>query len=173
MSKKKCDLCEMIFNGPALYIQHYQSKHKTLPPEYVDKELFFCDQCPFATITKNSLTSHVVYGHKNQKQKRVKKEYKCQYCGKVFKCKTNCEEHEKVKHEKSTPFKCDQCEMTWGTFVKLSNHKRDVHNRVKCEICGKSICNEFNLKRHQANVHGIKPKNVLQCEKCPRYFAIQ
>ena len=82
----------------------------------------------------------------------------------------NYKEHVKVKHEKSTPYKCDQCNRAYGTLIKLRNHKKLVHERVKCEECGKDICNSFILKRHKASVHGIKPSDAFQCELCPIFY---
>ena len=48
-----------------------------------------------------------------------------------------------------------------------------VHQRVKCEECGKEICNSFILKRHKASVHGITPKDAYQCRECPSFFSTQ
>ena len=45
-----------------------------------------------------------------------------------------------------------------------------MHQRIKCDICVKEICNMFILKRHKASVHGITPTNVHQCEFCSSFF---
>lgn len=42
----QCKSCEMKFAFPNYYIQHHQNEHGSLPPDYIDKELFFCDKCP-------------------------------------------------------------------------------------------------------------------------------
>jgi uncharacterized C2H2 Zn-finger protein len=165
----ECKSCEMKFPFPNFYIQHHQNVHGNLPPDYDDKELFFCDQCPQVYISKQSLSDHVSYTHTGQKQKK-KQEHKCPHCDKVFKMQQNYREHVKVKHEKSTPYKCDQCSRAYGTLIKLRNHKKLVHERGKCEECGKDICNSFILKRHKASVHGIKPSDAFQCELCPMFY---
>ena len=46
------------------YIQHYQAMHGNLPPEYMDKELFICDECPQIFITKVSFAAHKVNVHR-------------------------------------------------------------------------------------------------------------
>ena len=79
----------------------------------------------------------------------------------------------KAKHEKNTPFKCDECDKSYATNGKLLTHKKLVHQRVKCDECGKEICNSFILKRHKASVHGITPTDAYQCEKCPSFFNTQ
>ena len=104
--------------------------------------------------------------HTGQKQKK-KQEHKCPHCDKVFKMQQSYREHVKVKNEKSTPYKCGQYNRAYGTLIKLRNHKKLVHERVKCEECVKDICNLFILKRHKASVHGIKPSDAFQYELCP------
>ena len=41
-----CVKCDRKFDYPSDYIKHYQETHSSLPPEYIDKETFVCDQCP-------------------------------------------------------------------------------------------------------------------------------
>ena len=48
-----------------------------------------------------------------------------------------------------------------------------VHQRVKCEECGKEIYNVFALKQHRASAHGITPKDAWQCQECPKFFTVQ
>jgi len=169
----ECNFCEEKFRAPTFYIQHHQSVHGKLPPEYLDKELFVCDQCPQIFITKFSLSTHIYNGH-NVKNKVKKKEgKKCPHCEKIFQNNNNYLEHVKSKHEKKTPFQCDECDRSYGTNKKLTNHKQLVHQRVKCEECDKEICNSFILKRHKASVHGIIPKDAYQCKKCTSFFSNQ
>ena len=73
-------------------------------------------------------------------------------------------------HEKNTPYQCDQCPRSFGLKSKLKTHKRMVHQRIKCPECGQEICNTFQLKRHKAKVHGIKPTNSHQCKLCPSFY---
>ena len=132
-------------------------------------ELFICDQCPHVYISKMSLTSHIFNVHTAYN----KKEKKCEHCDKVFIGHNSYVEHVMVKHEKKTPFECDECHRSYGTFHRLNSHKQLMHQRVKCDECGKEICNSFILKRHKQSVHGINPVNCYQCEKCPKFFNAQ
>jgi uncharacterized Zn-finger protein len=97
----------------------------------------------------------------------------CVYCGKNFSQQGNFEEHVKVKHENSATFNCPECPRSFGTSKKLNNHKKLVHMRVKCEVCGQEICNSFMLRRHKASAHGIVPKDVYQCKLCPMFFSLE
>ena len=39
---KECKTCVKQFKSPCIYINHYREEHGSVPPEYIDKELFFC-----------------------------------------------------------------------------------------------------------------------------------
>ena len=103
----------------------------------------------------------------------IKKLHKCPYCDKQLMTLTNIKEHILQKHEKNTPFKCEQCPQAFGIKSKLKSHIEIVHRRVKCDICDQEICNKLLLKRHKAKVHGIKPANVHHCKYCPLFFSIK
>ena len=160
----------MKFTSPNFYITHHQATHGGLPPDYLDKELFMCDSCPNIFISKQSLTVHIINVHKDLDKDKRPKEKKCPYCEKMFRRHQNYQEHIIVKHEKGATHKCDQCHRSYGTPLKLRNHKKLVHERVKCDECGQDICNSFTLKRHKASVHGIKPTDAYQCELCPLFY---
>jgi hypothetical protein len=87
--------------------------------------------------------------------------------------RSSMKEHILQKHEKNTPFECEQCPQAFGIKSKLRGHIEIVHRRVKCDICDQEICNKLLLKRHKAKVHGIKPANVHQCEYCPLFFSVK
>ena len=97
----------MKFTAPNFYIQHHQASHGGLPPDYLDKELFMCDQCPNVFISKQSLTVHIINVHKDVDKDKRPKEKKCPYCDKMFRRHQNYQEHIIVKHEKNAIHKCD------------------------------------------------------------------
>jgi len=168
-----CSSCEKPFTASSYYIQHHQSVHGGLPPEYKDKELFQCDQCPLIYLASISLSVHRSNKHRKELPPKAKPCFICVYCGKNFSQQGNFEEHVKVKHENSATFNCPECPRSFGTSKKLNNHKKLVHMRVKCEVCGQEICNSFMLRRHKASAHGIVPKDVYQCKLCPMFFSLE
>jgi len=172
----KCHSCEMIFSAPNYYITHHQSVHGTFPPDYEDRELFICDQCPQVYISKTALSAHIQNVHNKEFMpidESKRKTWHCPHCEKVFKTPQAMKEHVVVKHDGTATQKCDECQRSFGTYSKLRDHKKLVHERVKCQECGQEICNYFMLKRHRATVHGIKPKNAHQCEFCPMFFSFR
>ena len=169
----ECHSCDEKFKAANFYIHHHQSVHGNLPPEYMGKKLFVCDKCPQVFITNQALLMHTWKVHNTENKLKRKDGKKCPYCEKRFQGDGNYLEHVKAKHEKNTPFKCDECDRSYGTNRKLVSHKEMVHRRVKCELCGKEICNSFLLKRHKSSVHGITPMDAYQCEKCTSFFRTQ
>ena len=166
----QCNSCVMKFTAPNSYIKHHQRIHGSSPPEYENQKLFVCDQCTYISISEKSLFFHIVNVHRTGDDVKWKREKKCPHCEKVFKSGQNLKEHILTKHENKKNQHCDECNQSFGTVKALSTHKLNVHNRVRCEECGKESYNSFALKRHKALVHGIKPKNVFQCEYCPLFF---
>ena len=59
---------------------------------------------------------------------------------------------------------------SFGLKLKLKTHIGLVHRRKKCSECGQETWNSFELKRHKAKVHGIKPKNAHLCTYCPLFY---
>ena len=166
-----CLKCDQEFTDERYLIQHYRIVHKDIPPGFEEKEKFMCDQCPSVFFNKLSLKLHCKNKHTKGGTGVAKSFHKkCPHCGKRFSSYLMWHEHVKAKHEKDTPYECDQCHRCFGTAGRLRIHKKNVHHRIKCDICGKEICNIFILKRHKASVHGITPTDVHQCEFCSSFF---
>ena len=58
-----CTKCNQNFStaNPSDYIKHYQDTHGGLPPDFLDKETFVCDQCPRVFIAKGVLISESIF----------------------------------------------------------------------------------------------------------------
>ena len=169
-----CDKCQDSFNTVRGFISHYQEMHGEFPPNLpVDStSTFMCDQCPKIFLWKESLKAHKRKIHQDtlSKSTNTKKTYQCQVCSRTFTQKHNLDEHIKRDHEKNTPEQCDECNRSFGTEKALKAHKYNMHRRVKCEICGQSVCNSFWLKKHMSTAHGIIPENAFKCSYCPLFF---
>jgi uncharacterized C2H2 Zn-finger protein len=171
-SKRKCPDCGKEFSGQLYLSQHYKLIHGGILPSMEDREKFMCDQCPSVFFAKGSLLWHQNQHHLKlaDPKRMIAQRKQCPHCPKTFAAHPTWTEHIRSKHEMNTPYKCDQCNRSYGTEGKLKTHKRLVHTRIKCDICGQEICNSFILKKHKASVHGVMPSNVLRCEHCPMFF---
>ena len=164
--KLHCDICKIDFETLRPLIDHYEKEHDCPPPNVQN----VCPHCAKSYLSRGSLKSHILREHEgNDRTKNYMQKKPCPHCGKELK-KRDLEEHIKVKHENSTPFECDECNRKYGTETKLKTHKFNVHQRVKCEICGHAVCNTFWLRRHMHSAHGVVPKGSYKCEHCPSFF---
>ena len=102
--------------------------------------------------------------------RKEKWQKECPYCKKTFLSHSNYHEHVKAVHENNTPFHCEECPRKFALPRTLVKHKKLVHEKVECDICGHVICNSFELKRHKAANHGIFPPNSIRCDQCPLFF---
>ena len=149
------------------FVQHYKYVHGGIPPGYEDKEKFMCDQCPSVFFNNLSLKLHYKTKHASNNGQHPQGllsnnkigRRKCPHCEKTFATYLSYKEHIKSKHEKDTPYKCDQCHRSYGTSGRLRVHKKNMHQRIKCDQCGQEICNIFILKRHKASTQ-ISPSPV-------------
>ena len=120
-------------------------------------------------MNKRGLISHRSVQH-SKKPVKKKQEHLCEFCDKKFKEIMSLKEHVLRVHEKITPFQCEHCSRSFGLKSKLKTHVGLVHQRIKCSECGQEMCNSFELKRHKAKVHGIKPENAHRCKFCPLFY---
>ena len=83
----ECKSCLIKFKFPSIYIKHYQDHHNSLPPEYIDRENFMCDQCPSVFISKQHLNHHIKRVHMETHGKRnpdFVDSIKCSSCTETF-----------------------------------------------------------------------------------------
>jgi KRAB domain-containing zinc finger protein len=172
----ECPECHKEFTGVQYLSQHYKMAHNATLLSVEGRDNFMCDQCPKVFFSKPSLVFHQKSHHSSDKTTAADKTVpvqqfrKCSKCDAKFTRLQSLREHIKSKHLKETPYKCDQCHRSYGTGRSLKVHIGQMHERQRCNICGKDICNAFLLQRHKASVHGIIPPNVLQCQYCPLFF---
>jgi KRAB domain-containing zinc finger protein len=170
----KCERCDIDFSKALSYVKHFHMVHGSQPPNMDAGPAFLCDSCPKMYLNQIALAKHRKHVHEGvpkgprQKPQRLQ----CPHCEKRL-IKPLLNEHIKSKHEKNTPFKCDQCTRSFGTATVLQTHKTNLHKRVNCDLCGQNVCNSFWLKRHKSSAHGITPKGSYQCLYCPLFFNLQ
>ena len=162
----------MEFRTMSSYVLHYRHTHKCLPSEF-DETKVICDLCGIEFPNDTSLKDHMKVRHNPKHPKVIRKKQgpeKCKHCDRVFKNRINLTDHVAEVHEKSARFKCDLCPLAFVRVGKLNDHKRIVHAKVKCDICGLVIYNRYYLGRHKAEKHGIVPEGSFQCKECSVMF---
>ena len=169
----RCDKCDINFPRLRAFIDHYEKEHDCPPPNVKSSKMFVCPHCARSFMYGKSLRNHIAVAHEGQRG-RYKSEQKkpCPHCGKLLR-NQQLVEHIAAKHEMVTPYECDECDRKYGTESKLKTHKFNVHQKVKCEVCGHNVCNTFWLRRHMYSAHGIVPEGSHECKFCPMFFKSQ
>ena len=91
----------------------------------------------------------------------------CTQCGAVFKSKAGLVVHQVQVHNKSLKI-CDICGKTCDGQKGLSDHRRNNHKKIECDICHNKFLRS-NFKRHQRTCHqelDQEHPEQLQCLLC-------
>ena len=136
------------------------SKPRRRGPKAKKVNNFKCSQCEKSFNSQLKLENHKLKKH------NLSVSLKCEHCPKEFKSL-----HDKKAHEDthSRPFKCDECDASFGRKSNLIGHMR-VHRGERpymCDICGKSFPMQSSVTTHKKQSHpsGDKP---WVCEFCER-----
>ena len=164
-----CEKCSMGFIFEASLTAHICEKIK-------------CLNCDFSTIHAQYLRFHMKREHENKKCKKCKKKLhggpcvgdeklKCKQCNSAFKTDVSLREHVLSVHEKRKDFTCEFCGKHFVTQRRCNGHVTKTHTqkrleKVKCDICNKTLCNLRQLQNHKVFVHN-NTENVWICDICP------
>lgn len=133
----KCTDCSQSFRN-AFALKCHERIHTGEHP-------YKCTMCDKAFKLKRSLKLH--------QSVHSGKIFTCEICGANFTFQQNLKRHHRI-HTGERPFKCKIC---GKSFVqnKLKAHML-IHGATKtfmCDLCGRTFLYNFQLKRHQKQVH--------------------
>lgn len=151
-----------------------------------------CIYCSLTFMTMNELKAHCVEQHKTNKPFKCKfcvkcfrnsrqlllhtfthtgeKHYKCLYCPQMFRQPGHRNNHMRISHGDSLPYKCDQenCGVAFGTSLELTRHNKENHvvRTTRCRACAVNFGNHALYKQHQCP----KKDRKLNCGACGEKF---
>ena len=187
MEPTKCDYCDVVFERRAQICRHYKDFHPGKPILLENIELFKCDECDAVYTQGMALNIHVIKAHgKRTAHKKFCEDCKleyvdvhkcrkdnesgsgtfpCKFCGQIFRWRASMFRHEKNIHGEDR-FSCAICHKKFVTSSQLSHHTKYSHTPVNCDVCGKTIRSEYDLKRHKAFMH--HDDSAWFCPTCPK-----
>lgn len=137
-----------------------------------------CNICK-RQMTESKLANHIRLLHvetetaeENSSEKR--KEFKCEYCGKLYAVKYTYQQHIKT-HTEGRP-KCPECGSTFASAFSLFRHRAKNHNLEHnyqihaCDQCDKSFFSISELKLHQQRHSSTKE---FKCTECDKAFSVK
>ncbi|KAK3096111.1 hypothetical protein FSP39_023357 [Pinctada imbricata] len=100
--------------------------------------------------------------------KKIEKPYKCSQCDETFGTKFHLAGHEQSHAAKS--YKCSDCNEEFSTSTEWTLHlkKHKLSLAAKCNCCNKVLSTRKALLKHYKRVH---PKyKAFKCNECPKRF---
>ncbi|XP_073820195.1 enhancer of variegation 3-9 [Musca autumnalis] len=95
------------------------------------------------------------------------RDIECHICGKVFKNSTTSRFKFHLKwHTLNKHVKCPQCGFVCNSRAALKEHRRAVHMKINCKICGKGVLG----KKMKSHLRQHEILNKISCEYCKESF---
>lgn len=150
----ECRLCNKTYT--------YRNWHEHMRTVHSNVNLT-CRHCGRPFKCQKYLYRHVQNMHMEKEQLKNTGEFFCKQCPKVFNSGDCLNKHVKNCHGETV--ECQICNSVLKSAVYLSSHMRRVHcdssKMSKCEICGKQMKSERQVRIHISNSH-----EKMLCPKC-------
>ena len=168
--KFQCEGCQEKFSKKS-----HLTRHSSMPKS--------CETCDEQFCSAKKLREH---------NKSIHPAYSCEHCKKIFADAANLRRHTDSIQTKTGIWvnTCELCDIKFCTLKELGNHKK-IHKKLSiscdyceklfkskwsfrvhtsnrkekvCPQCGKTLCNNYDLKVHTNSAHGMKICLVCQIE---------
>lgn len=133
-----CQFCGKNFIKPFMFREHLRI--------HTNEKPFECRQCKQTFRLKCTYQRHVL-SHLDMK----KRPFKCTLCTKSFLTKLFLTAH-MAKHTGEKNFKCEICNINFGYYNSLYDHKKNIHEGVRksqCDRCSQWFFNNSLLNKHK------------------------
>ncbi|XP_072049771.1 uncharacterized protein [Amphiura filiformis] len=173
-----CPICKAMFNS-AQELKNHSKIHEA--------DRFTCKQCGASCQSRQELMEHTRrHYQKPEPSKKITTTtngtvYKCSFCPKEFKFKSDHKIHEGLhkKYDGKRPepkkYKCKYCGKCLAFQNDLKIHEqlhetRYNHNEFACKHCDKKFDNRIDLRRHRHNHFRDKLPQPTKCLDCDKVF---
>lgn len=94
--------------------------------------------------------------------------FRCSTCSEFFLTEKQLKKHQKLTHL-LLPFKCNhiKCVESFVSIESLNAHKKKVHAKSPCPLCGKQVMTVF-MEQHYERMHNKDKQGI--CDQCGRVF---
>ena len=179
-----CDICEAVVKTKKALKDHMEESH---PKSYP------CTICSSVLKHESSLKSHIKKLHEREENYKCdecdkvythqkplelhklrhggKKNIICAFCTKTFYSKGEANQHMNLSHINAKKFKCNQCNHTCSTAVRLKRHSiihmENKERNYSCTFCGSLFYTDDIRKTHE-KIHSDDKQ--FKCDQCPMAF---
>ncbi|KAM7347412.1 uncharacterized protein ACRADG_006973 [Cochliomyia hominivorax] len=131
-----------------------------------DPNYFKCDRCDKAFTARASYEKHMETHQLYENRETV---FTCDICKKSFLKKPVYERHVLIHvPEEERKFQCELCDKKFASDGMRKQHQTLTHLKKYakfCDICGKSLRDNFSFELHMAE-HSGQPPAKVKCEIC-------
>ena len=138
----KCKRCLKTFTRADSIVRHMKSNHSQ------SKGVLLCPHCGTEFKTRNSLSNHIRYKHRESAGE------KCEQCQKTFRDSCDLQKHKRAIHDKPDLSKNN---------VRSRKKSNKSGNSVRCSDCDKTFKNRTCMKRHQGKIHNLQNNQTYKC----------
>ncbi|CAK1553196.1 unnamed protein product [Leptosia nina] len=165
VKREQCTKCGKVIRAECMNVHNQTHAHSSLR--------FECVPCDKRFSSRASYEHHFKYTKAHATRDIYK--YKCDYCGKGYRAKSELKDHINFVHMGKTQHYCSICKKPVASKRILKRHIRLMHgskevDNVKCQICqvcGKGFRTKRSLREHIMTHTGERP---LSCEICGNTF---
>ena len=156
----QCTICGANFFDKTVLETHIKGVHEK---QKLNTEKLPCSICNKEFNTKQHLNRHISSVHEK------KKPHLCSLCGSSFADKGDLARHVTSVHsDKEGGHICPICNVEKPSLHYLNVHIRNTHEKIPCDICGKSIGKD-RMKRHLRDSHSAPEDKRFKCEVCGKF----
>ena len=159
-----CDLCDFKCSTKKT-LKAKKELNDHISQEHQKGKMKCCPYCDFKRATLDKIRYHIDKKHPNHGDKK----YFCDICTKGFIFEASCKSHNLLIHQKQ--FICEICKCVSKCKRDLAEHLAKMHNqemeKYKCDLCFINLPSKFKLKQHRLQKHqsGLKDKRC-SCSYC-------
>lgn len=166
-SRVQCKVCLKVLSNVKYLKEHMTLQHLKNAPH----------TCKVKGCGKKFTNWSLMVKHKKQHEGTF--DFRCQYCSKGYTQRKILNQHLRNSHQISkaeidamtqSDCVCCDCNQTFGTPQKLSDHRALEHGSGEmfiCDMCAKVFLSRIKLISHQKYHRGEKKK---KCNLCPSIF---
>ncbi|KAK3922063.1 Zinc finger protein 45 [Frankliniella fusca] len=172
-----CQYCDKPFKQRKRYEEHVKAHESREDVEVMDndeesnKPNNDSDSDSQAQIGKNTNDAEDQLSKTkstDEKKKKVRKVYDCEYCDLQFNSHTKFTQHE-LMHTGEKKYNCSDCSRSFTHKHSLIGHIKEQHTgevNFRCDVCGKGFVHQSTFNVHKKTHSTEKPLKCPDCGKC-------
>lgn len=152
-----CEACDKVYRTVNAKNEHYALIHRQVKRHR-------CPHCPETFKNYFQRTKHITVDHGLKT-----KEFKCNFCPKVFLGSGKLGHHVRAVHLKLKNYSCNVCEWKFYSKTELKEHmiRHGGEKKHQCPVCKKSYARKYTLREHM-RIHDNDRR--FSCTVCGKNF---